>query len=403
MGLKAKLRLSNPWTQNFISGIILSLTVGIYLAILGLGAGGAQPSSAHVTTTAYATLYAVFTVTGFFGGSVMNTVGPRWTMALGASGYSVFVGGLWYFDISGHPWFALLGGVILGISAGLLWTVAGYIQFAYAEEKYKGSYIAWQLFLLSVGCAVGALVVFCITKDVTTLSGVPTSVYITFIVIMASAVLVSLVCILPSAKIVREDGTRLAHFTASDFRTEIQGCLVLLKDIRVMLLIVPMAATEMSSALIPTLTAHAFNLRTRSLSALINWTIQIPSTLLFGLVLDNKKYARRVRGAMGLSISCVIVLVGWGLALGFQIKYDIKRDITSPGWDWTSKPYIEYIFVVLFTGIAYAIDQMMVMWVMSALSNEPKLLARYGGFFKGMLSAGLAIAFGQEAGGVSYL
>ncbi|KAJ6438094.1 hypothetical protein O9K51_08683 [Purpureocillium lavendulum] len=288
----------------------------------------------------------------------MNTIGPRLTMALGASGYSIFVGGLWYFDLSGHSWFALLGGVILGISAGLLWTVAGYIQFAYAEEKHKGSYIAWQLFLLSVGCALGALVVFCITKDTTTLTGVPTSVYVTLVVVMASSVVVSLICILPSEKIVREDGTRLAHFSASDFRTEFTGCLMLLKDIRVVMLIVPMAATEMSSALIPTLTAHAFNLRTRSLSALMNWTIQIPATLLFGLILDNKRFAR---------------------------------------------PYIEYFFVIFFTGIAYAIDQMMVMWVMSALSNEPKLLARYGGFFKGMLSAGLAIAFGQEAGGVSYL
>ncbi|KAF5598145.1 hypothetical protein FPANT_3909 [Fusarium pseudoanthophilum] len=397
------MKLSNPWTQNFISGVILFLTVGIYLAILGLGAGGAQPSSAHVTTTAYATLYAVFTFTGFFGGSVMNTIGPRLTMALGAAGYPIFVGGLWYFDLSGHSWFALLGGVILGISAGLLWTVAGYIQFAYAEEKQKGSFIAWQLFLLSVGCAVGALVVFLITKDITTLTGVPTSVYVTFIVIMASAVVLSLVCVLPSRKIVREDGTHLAHFSATDFRTEIRGCVMLLKDTRVLLLIMPMVATEMSSALIPTLTAHAFNLRTRSLSALINWTIQIPATLLFGLVLDNERYTRRIRGIMGLTICSVVVLIGWGLTLAFQIKYNIKRDVESPAWDWTSKAYVEYFFVILFTGIAYAIDQMIVMWVMSALSNEPRLLARYGGFFKGMLSAGLAIAFGQEAGGVSYL
>ncbi|KAF5556146.1 hypothetical protein FMEXI_1279 [Fusarium mexicanum] len=403
MALKAKLRLSNPWTQNFISGVILFLTVGIYLAVLGLGAGGAQPSSAHVITTAYAMLYAVFTFAGFFGGSIMNTIGPRLTMAVGASGYPIFVGGLWYFDLSGHSWFALLGGVILGISAGLLWTVAGYIQFAYVEEKQKGSYIAWQLFLLSVGCAVGALVVFLITKDITTLSGVPTSVYITFIIIMASSVLVSIVCILPSNKVVREDGTQLGHFSASDFRTEFKGCLMLLKDRRVVLLIIPMAATEMSSALIPTLTAHAFNLRTRSLSALVNWTVQIPATLIFGLILDNKRYSRRVRGATGLMVSCVIVLIGWGLTLSFQIKHDIRRDVISPAWDWTSPAYVEYVFIILFTGIAYAIDQMMVMWVMSALSNEPKLLARYGGFFKGMLSAGLAIAFGQEAGGVSYL
>lgn len=33
------------FNQNFISGIVLFFTVGIYLAVLGLGAGGGQPSS----------------------------------------------------------------------------------------------------------------------------------------------------------------------------------------------------------------------------------------------------------------------------------------------------------------------------------------------------------------------
>jgi hypothetical protein len=81
-GLQSKLRLSNPWTQNFISGVILFLTVGIYLAVIGLGAGGGKPSSAHVATIVYTSIYAVFTLTGFFGGSVMNTIGPKWTMTV---------------------------------------------------------------------------------------------------------------------------------------------------------------------------------------------------------------------------------------------------------------------------------------------------------------------------------
>lgn len=38
--LKFKLQISNPWTHNIISGIILFLTVGIYLAVIGLDAGG---------------------------------------------------------------------------------------------------------------------------------------------------------------------------------------------------------------------------------------------------------------------------------------------------------------------------------------------------------------------------
>lgn len=125
---------------------------------------------------------------------------------VGAVTFPLFVGGLWYYDATGQPWFAILGGVIGGMSAGLLWTVSGFMwekivpaqdetnmvtsQFAYAEENDKGSYIAWQLFLLTVGSTVGALVVFGITINDVSLNGVPISVYITFIIIMASATIV---------------------------------------------------------------------------------------------------------------------------------------------------------------------------------------------------------------------
>lgn len=49
---------------------------------IGLGAGGGKPESAHVATIVYTSIYAVFTLTGFFGGSIMNTIGPKWTMSV---------------------------------------------------------------------------------------------------------------------------------------------------------------------------------------------------------------------------------------------------------------------------------------------------------------------------------
>lgn len=172
---------------------------------------------------------------------------------------------------------------------------------------------------------------------------------------------------------------------------------------KIVALIVPMIATEMSSALIPTLSAYAFNLRTRSLNSVIFWAVQIPSTFLYSLVLDNNRFSRRVRGIMALTIAASVVVVSWALALKIQVQHQLRRDLPSPDWDWTDSQYGEFSVMLIFTGIAYAIDQMIVMWVISAFSNEPRLLARYGGFFKGMLSAGLCIAFGLESGGVSYL
>lgn len=171
---------------------------------------------------------------------------------------------------------------------------------------------------------------------------------------------------------------------------------------RIVSLIIPMAATEMSQSLIPTLNAYSFNLRTRSLNSVIYWLVQIPATFIYGAILDNTRFPRRVRGLMALTVGAIIVIANWGLVLGLQMKHDVNRHNPSPEWDWSDPVYGEFIVMILLAGISLAIDQMAVMWILGAFSNEPRLLARYGGFFKAMLSAGLCVAFGLESGSVSY-
>jgi hypothetical protein len=104
-----------------------------------------------------------------------------------------------------------------------------------------------------------------------------------------------------------------------------------------------------------------------------------------------------------MAVAFIIVIVNWGLVLALQLQYNLKRDLPSPQWDWTDPVYGKFIVMILLAGISLAIDQMAVMWILGAFSNEPRLLARYGGFFKAMLSAGLCVGFGLEAGSVSYV
>lgn len=85
-------RLNHPFTQNFIAGSILFCLPGIYLALTGLGAGGGKPSSQQVAANVNAILYAVFFLTGWFGGAIFNLIGPRWTVLLGSVGYAIYTG-----------------------------------------------------------------------------------------------------------------------------------------------------------------------------------------------------------------------------------------------------------------------------------------------------------------------
>jgi hypothetical protein len=80
----------------------------------------------------------MFTLFGWIGGSILNLLKPKYTLMIGAVGYPLYVGGLWYFDRQGGDWFPYLAGAILGCTAGCLWTAGGFIQFAYANEDEKG-------------------------------------------------------------------------------------------------------------------------------------------------------------------------------------------------------------------------------------------------------------------------
>lgn len=63
-------------------------------------------------------------------------------------------------------------------------------QFAYPEERNKGQFIGLQLCMLATGSTIGAVIPFAINFHSASSSGVPTSVYIIFTIIMLSSMLV---------------------------------------------------------------------------------------------------------------------------------------------------------------------------------------------------------------------
>jgi hypothetical protein len=108
-----------------LSGACLFCNPGLYLAIIGLGAGGGKVSSTAMADISNGVLYGLFTFSALLGGTIINIFGPRITMMFGVTGYPIYVGGLWYFDVYSKLWFPVLGGAYLGITLGCLWSVAG--------------------------------------------------------------------------------------------------------------------------------------------------------------------------------------------------------------------------------------------------------------------------------------
>ena len=112
--------LRSGYTQNLVVGFVCFCCPGIFNSLTGLGdAGGSDPT---VASAMNATLYAVFAVCGFFGGTMYNIFGARILLCGGGLTYGLYSFGTFAWGAWGVSWFAILMAGLLGAGAAMLWT-----------------------------------------------------------------------------------------------------------------------------------------------------------------------------------------------------------------------------------------------------------------------------------------
>ncbi|EXJ80897.1 hypothetical protein A1O3_07185 [Capronia epimyces CBS 606.96] len=400
----SKWRLNRPFNQNLVMACLLFCLPGIYLALTGLGAGGGGPNALVVAQNTNAILYGIFTLSGWIGGATLNLLKPRVTIAFGSIGYPIYVGGLFYFDTTGHSWLAYFSGVVLGITAGWLWTGASYIALSYAEEQYKGTYLAIQWALNSLGGTVGAAIAFGISFNATGATGVSSAVYGTFIAIMLAACIASWFLVLDPKTIVRDDGTHIAEFEPTNIRTELGHLRALVVDWKMYALVPTFIASEMCLATVSSINSYYFSLRARSLNNVLFQFIMVLAAIALSFLLDMRRLSRRRRGLIACSCVGVITmaacagLVGWMKVNGLDGRLPVSPDV-----DWTSGRFAGGVVLYLLWGIVYASYLISANWVVGSLSNDPARCAMYCGFAKGTASLGLCICFILDTQSVTYM
>ncbi|CDK26332.1 unnamed protein product [Kuraishia capsulata CBS 1993] len=388
-----------PMVQVALVGAVLFCQPGMFDALNALGAGGQKASSVSLTDQSNAALYACFAVVGFMGGSIVNTLGARITFFLGTIGYTLYIGSLWCLDRTGNTGFVVAGGALCGISAGMLWSVHGMVSMSYPEEKDKSKSFAITWSLLSIGATLGGLITLCQNVHKADTSGVKTSTYIAFLVIMLVGCVTSLTLQNPR-EITRKDGTKIENFRQTTFIREVVDTFKLVADWKMMMLLPAFFASNFFYSYQFGINAFYFSLRTRSLNSMVYWLTQIIGTGGLSLILDTTRISRRRRGIIGLTISCIFVTGTWIGGAVFQTKF--TRATTSPNVDWTDDGFAGPFVLYVMYGISDAMWQSWCYWIMGSLTNENYKLARYAGFYKGVQSAGSAISFGIDAAKIPF-
>ncbi|TKY73989.1 UNC93 protein 2 [Spatholobus suberectus] len=382
-------RYNSPFTQIVLIGLVCFCCPGMFNALSGMGGGGQVNDTA--SNNALTALYTTFAVFGILGGGIYNVLGPHLTLFAGCSTYVLYAGSFLYYNHYQHQAFAIVAGAVLGIGAGLLWAAQGAIMTSYPPENRKGSYISifWSIF--NMGGVIGGLIPFILNYHrgngaVTVNDGT----YIGFMAFMSAGAVLSLT-ILPASKVVRDDGTRCTKMLYSNAATEAVEILNLFYNWK-MLLIIPAA---WSSNFFYTyqfnhVNKPQFNLRTRGFNNVFYWGAQMVGSIGIGYVMDFSFRSRRKRGVVGVAVVALLGSAVWGGALANQIKHHPDEILDFKD----SRSRFAGPFVLYFSfGLLDAMFQSMVYWVIGALANDSEILSRYAGFYKGIQSAGAAVAW----------
>lgn len=329
-------------------------------------------------------------------------LGPRLTLSIGTMGYSIYVGGLWAFQVHGVRWFLILSGAILGVTAALLWSAQGSIMMAYPLEKDKGRSFTLFWAIFQMGTIVGSSIALGIEAN-STLPGVSTGVYLAFMIIMLTAI-VSSWLLLPPHSVIRGDGTVVELEDAISPMREFKELTALMKDWRMWALFPMFFSSNFFYAYQGAIVTVLFNGRTRALVALLEGVGQVLGSIVIGQMTDSLPFGRRKRALTATVFVVVFNCIVWACGLGFQVQFtradSVVRGQPIP-WDWTVGVAVGPIILLMAYYMADAMYQGLAYYTMSSLTNEPFKLARMAGYYKGVQSAGAAVSFGMDAVKVS--
>lgn len=396
---------ASPKIQLGMVAFVCFLCPGMFNALGGMGGGGkADPTTADNMNTA---LYSTFAVFGFFGGTIVNRLGVRMTLAFGGIGYCIYAIALLVSVHSTHTGaFSIVAGALLGVCAGLLWTAQGTIMISYPHEHQKGRYFGWFWFVFNMGAVIGGLIPLGQNINIKTDATVTDGTYIAFIILMFCGAILALgLC--NAQDIIRPDGTRVVLMKNPSWQSEFVGLWETIKYEPFIILLFPMfwSSNWFITYQTNSINGAHFSTRTKALNAVLYYLAQMLGALALGHLLDLEKVRRTVRAKAVWGMLVVLTMSIWGGGYAYAKTYN-RATVAAADFvptDWSTPGYVGPMFLYIFYGMYDALWQASVYWLMGALSNSGRRSANYVGFYKGIQSAGAAVMWSMDSNKVSYI
>ncbi|EIM90905.1 MFS general substrate transporter [Stereum hirsutum FP-91666 SS1] len=375
--------------QMLVTGAVAFAGPAMSDALSGLGGGGlATPYTANAGSAAS---YSMMAVTCLFGGPLINRLGVKWSLALGAMAFPLNGSSLYVNSKYGIQWYLIFGHAVSGLGTGLWYVAEAAIILSYPEPGRRGRYLALWILSRNLGQLVGGAINLSVNVNTDTTGGISPSTYLIFVGIECIGFPAALF-LSPPEKVRRADGTGV-HVAAgkSTWKNEFieLGKVITLK--RTLLLVGFFFYSFFYISVYGTYLSTYFTVRARALSSLVSPAFCIVGCFALGWILDLENFTQRKRAQMGFALVVIsaitIYIYTCVVQAGFNAHDPGTFDWTSPGW---ARAFMPYFLIQTFGPIG----QSYMYWLISCYAKDVQTNSRNAGVFRSLEAVGQAVSYG---------
>ncbi|KAI0157934.1 major facilitator superfamily domain-containing protein [Hypoxylon sp. FL1284] len=373
-----------------VLGLCSFAAPGLWVAMNSLGAGGGQ--SPYLVNTANALTFCLMVVSCWLTSGIVRYIGIKGALFVGTIGYAPYSAGLYLNNRYGVEWLVIAGAAICGISAGVFWASEAAIAIAYPEPHNRGRMVAYWLTYTRLGQILGGAVNLGLNADRSQAGEVTYVVYLVFIGIQASGILVSLFLNRPS-HVQRPNGTPVELTIVDNPWQEFKATTKSFFTKKFLFLVLWLGQGMYAEPVVFTYNALWFSVRARALGSFLSAIVSVICGNLLGLWLDQHQISLRKRTRWAFAL--IMILQGaWWLWLTINVT---EYRQTQPLFDWTDPGFGRAFGVFVFLMLGFQLNYNFSYFVIDQISTGPQETIRFAALLRGTQSAWQAVGYGLNA------
>ncbi|OOQ91536.1 hypothetical protein PEBR_08488 [Penicillium brasilianum] len=359
-------------------------------AITGLGGGGlATPQVSNITN---AITYAMLATFCFFGGPIVNKIGVKWALVIGAATFPI-EGSAYYCNSKyGNQWYLIFSGAISGIGTACWYVAEAGAIMTLAPSGARGKYLALWIVSRNLGQLVGGAINLSKNHLKGVDGGVTPDTYLAFVIIECLALPFALL-ITPFERVVRSDGTKIVTAETLSTKMELRRIVKTMSSKLVMCSALWALWSFFYGGTWSTYLGTYFSVRARALSSLISPFFCIVGCFGLGFILDMKHLSQRRRAQIGLWTVVILNVCVYIWSIIMQAKFNHH----NPGHiDWEDALYPSSFLPYFFVQTTGPLSQSYMYWLISSFATDAQENVRNGAAFRSIEAIGQAIAYGMN-------